>query len=326
MDKKAQKATASQAVVLSEAKDLAKKGRKAWKVDLKWLFGILATVLLTVSLTSFAVYRVTTNPQVEKLTKVDVKTALPKELQGKIKGTPGQKDFKVNVKGKWYSPEQLDNMSESEMKKLFGDEIEKFMRGKSFMEQQQGSSGQMLGIPGMGGSEQDMEKALSGENAEELGKQMFGNLMSQTLMPALGSVMVGPVKGMSMTIFLVTLIPALLFLALMVVFSYRWGHLLSFALVLFLSALPVFLAASMFKMFSSASAATPKAPGGDPFSGAFSFVKVLADSNFALFLGLLIFAVLLIGLAGLGSIIMLAAKPKPPKKKQPPVPAAPKAA
>lgn len=315
-------------------KIVAKKARKPWKVDLKWICGILATMLLTASLTSFAVYRVAANPEVEKLSKTGLasksffNSLLPKELRGKTKGTPGQSDFKINVKGKWYTPKQLDDMSESEFKKLFGGKaIEDFTSpvGKSFMEQMQGSSGSMPGIPGMGGSEGDLEKALSGGNAEKLGQQMFGNVMNQAIMPAIGNAMVGPVKGASMSMFLITLIPALLFLFLMVVFSYRWGHMLSFAVVLLLSSLPVFLAATMFKLFGSVNAAAPKAPGGDPLSGALSFVNILADSNFALFLGIIIFCILLMGLSGLGGIISMAAKPKP-KKQQPPVPAAPKAA
>lgn len=284
-----------------------KKPRKAWRADLKWLFGIFATLLLTIALTSFALYRVTTNPQMEKMQKIMMSQSknggfdIAKMMSGS-KSTSSGKNLmpKIKIKGKEYTPQQLDSMPEAELTKLMKD----FDGGKMLQ-----NFGSVANPPGStSGSTQPDMKAF-----ENIGKQfqdpkMMGQVIQsaaiQAIMPAITGA-TDAAKGFSMTLFIATLLGALFCIGLMMAFSYRFGRLSSLATVVILSALPTFIAVTFLKGLGGMNTMMMQsAQKGQQLPNPLQMLGVIGDSNFALFSGLMIFSGLLLLISLLGSIIM----------------------
>lgn len=279
---------------------MATKPRKGWRVDLKWLFGILATVLLTVGMTSYALYRVASNPEIEKYKKLSEKgpdmTALFGGFADPSK-SGGKNPFKIKINGKEYTPQELDKMPEAEAKKLMAQ-----------MDNSKGGAPDFGNMPFFGGSDgKNPMEALS--DPAKMGEQM-STMFTQTLLPMVITSASDAVKGIAMTVFIPALLVGLIFLTLMVVVSYRFGRITSFALCLLLASLPVFVTAMLLKGLGSFNGPVKDSPD------VFSLLRVMGDSNFALFLTLVIASSFLLIVSILLSMIfgmISSKKTKPPK-------------
>jgi len=78
------------------------KERKAWRTDLKWLFGLLAAILLIVSLTSLAMYRLSTDPDLNK-----AKEKIASEEPNKRNADVGHKEDKDGKSSKSISEPKI---------------------------------------------------------------------------------------------------------------------------------------------------------------------------------------------------------------------------
>jgi len=305
MEEKTQKDAGSKPV---QKKTVEKKpsGRKAWRVDLKWFFAILATLLLTLSLTSLAAYRASSSPQIEKLAKAP-KSSQP--VMGDIfSGAKNGSEFKIKLGGKEYTPQKLEKLPEAEAQKLFEQEMK---NGNSDLAKLM-SQGSKMKNPMQGKTPDEMM------DTEALGQQMMKSVVEQAILPETGKFLSKTVKTLSMGIFVATLLGAILFLTLAVVFSHRFGRLTTFAVVLLISAAPAFKISLLFKLIGSATAGVDKAAmAASPFKALSALPQALADANLSLFSGLVAFSLLAIFFSMIFGFITR------PKKKSEPKAAAP---
>ena len=288
------------------------KQRKAWHADLKWLFGLLAAILLTVSLTSLAMYRLSSDPDINK-----VKEKIANEEPGKRNADIGHgedkdgkssksiSEPKIILGDKEYTPEELKNMDQKELQALmkkYGMDKGSENRGKDSREKGKGDiSKPDREIFGEGGIDPKM-----------ISEMMEGQMSAMTgpmFMPAIIEFMDDARQGMYFSIFLSTLIGALLFLIPMIIFSNRWGRLASPSVVLLIASLPVFILNIVLK-------------GGGMFGtmskeeGFFSVIGSMADVNYGLFLGLVLTAAVLILVSITLSLAMSIFTKKPAEAKK----------
>jgi len=287
-------------------------GRIPWHVDLKWFFGIIATLLLTLSLTSLAAYRASSSPQIEKLAKANKSS---QQMMGSIFSAPKEgADFKIKLGGKEYSMQELEKLPEGEAEKLFAEEMKK--GGNSYLSKLMGPGGAMTKKPMQDNPVQgNPAQGKPGEmmDSESLMMQMIAE---QAILPAVGNFLSKTVKQVSLVIFIGTLLGAIFFLGLSVAFSHRLGRLTTFSVVLLLSASPAFKISLLFKLLdSAASSPTASAGGAAALPGASSLAllpKALADANFGLFSGIIAFSLLAIFFSMIfGLIARPKAKPQP---------------
>ncbi len=267
--------------------------RKGWRIDVKWLCAIFATLSLTASLTSLAFYRAAGSPDLAKYQKnlLTNSFGMDPKLLGDSKGKPiDPKNYKIKIGSKEYTPQQLNSMPEKEIQQLM-----KEFDGKGM------TPGQVPDMKAMDKVMKDSGKMMDPKILQE----QMGAYAGQAMMPYMNNMLGDAAKGMFLTTFIFSLLGAIVFIIPMIGVSYRFGKLMSFGAVLFLSALPVFIVASMFKL------------GGGMFSA-------LADANFGLFLGiiivakiLMIIAIIMGIIAGLGSKGKTGTPPAQPVKQQP---------
>lgn len=284
------------------------KQRKAWRADLKWLFGLLATFLLTVSLTSFAMYRITADSEINKANK---KLAIEQlnigsDQQKKSfdnKSPASMPDIKIKIGDKEFSADVLQKMDPKglqELMKEFGMDKEPQSGGKGSSEgREKGSPPDKHDMPEMSGPDKMSE--MFGEQMN----QMVGPMVLMPVMDFLDSTQ----QGMFLAIFISTLIGALLFLVPMIIFSYRWGRPMSFSIVLLIASLPAFITTALLKSGSLFSFAKDD-------KDIFSFIGKMGDVNFGLFLGLVITASIILFISAGISLITRTLSKKPADAKK----------
>ncbi len=275
---------------------LKNKQRKAWHADLKWLFGLLAAILLTISLTSLAMYRLSADSGLNKA-KEKIASEEPGKGSADIghtedkdgKASKSISEPKIILGDKEYTPEELKNMDEKEVQALMK---------KYGMDKGSGSWGKDSREKGKGDiSKPEREIFSEGGINPKMISEMMGSQMSAMagpmFMPAIIEFMDNARQGTYFSIFLSTLIGALLFLIPMIIFSHRWGRIVSPSVVLLIASLPVFIFNIALKGGGMFGAISKK-------EGFFSVIGSMADVNYGLFLGLVLTAAVLI----LGSVAL----------------------
>ncbi len=335
----AQKPISKKAVIEPKKKKKEKKEKKRvpWRVDLKWIFGLLATILLTTGLITFAVYRIATNPAVDKYVKENLKTennssGMPMNLDfdesssGSDKMSSGENkssNFKMKLGGKTYNAEELEKMDEKKLEELLKKEIESgnltqkdmemLMAPRDLSVTTKKSKEPDSSKPNSTGESDAKESEGHEEPGDDFGQQIVQAMMIQAIAPLVTDLL-GFVKRTMLLVSLMTILVGLLFMALTVVFSFRWGRVFSFAVVLLLSSLPIFITSIALKSVGSVETALKG-------KKSFSLYDAIANANFSLFSGLVTFTLFLIVFSFVASLISRILKsrsqPKAPKKAAP---------
>ncbi|TET52667.1 MAG: hypothetical protein E3J54_05985, partial [Actinobacteria bacterium] len=332
----AQKPISKKAVVESKKKKKEKKEKKRvpWRVDLKWIFGLLATLLITAGLTTFAFYRIATNPAVDKYVKENLKTennssGMPMNLDfdesssGSDKMSSGKNkspNFKMKLGGKTYDEEELEKMDDKKLKELIEKEIEAgnltqkdfemLMAPRDLSATTKKSKEADSSEPNSASESNRKEAEGHEEPGDDFGQQIIQAMMIQAIAPLVTDLL-GFVKRTMLLVSLMTILVGLLFMALTVVFSSRWGRIFSFAVILLLSSLPIFITSMTLKSAGSVETALK---GKDSFS----LYNAIANANFSLFSVLVTFTLFLIVFSFVASLISRIlksrAQPKAPKQ------------